>query len=179
MGKVKINNKNVNSWIKNETRKMIRYAEKAAKEVASDKMHAYVAEWYRYNGNPDHVYSSIANSIKARTGNIYNTGNMVKMDVILSVDAGLYAENTAYYSIYRPSYVGGTMMTDEQKFALTFGQQWSDGIIGLPPKDRNGRQWPFIPASISLEDFVVGLFKEEWDTSGTKRMLTKRINKMI
>lgn len=179
MGRVKINNANMKNWVSNETRKMIRHAEKAAKEVALTRMHSYVADWYRYYGSSDHVYSSIANSIKARTGAIYNSGNMVKMDVILSIDSGLYAARTAHYSIYRPTYIGGMSMTDEQKFALTFGQQWEDGVIGLPPKDRNGRSWPHIQAGKSLEDFVADLFLAEWDSSGTKRMLTTRINKMM
>lgn len=179
MAKVKIHTANMNDWIKNETRKMIRHTEKVAKEVALIKMHSYVAEWYRYNGNEDHVYSSIANSLRARTGGIYNSGNMVKMDIILSVDASLYAARTAHYNIYSPSYVGGQSMTEEQKFQLTFGQQWADGVIGLPPTDRNGNHWPHLQASISLEDFVEDLFKSEWNTSGTKRMITTRINRMM
>ena len=39
------------NWVSNETRKMIRHAEKAAKEVALIRMHSYVADWYRYYGS--------------------------------------------------------------------------------------------------------------------------------
>lgn len=179
MGKVKMNTTNMDNWIKNETRKMMRHAAKASAEVAEIRMHSYVAYWYRYYGNSDHVYSSIANSIKSRAENIRSEGDYVKMDVILSFDASMYAANTAHYSIYRPTYAGGDAMTDDQKFALTFGQQWSDGVIGLPHNDRNGREWPHIQASISLEDFASDLFRAEWKGQGTKRMIAMRINKMI
>lgn len=169
---VKVNDKELQKLVDNILAQHVRKVEKASKEVLQIRVSNAIQTWYRYNSENGHHYSSIENSLVTFTEQITQDRNFVYIDISAAIDSGLYRFYTSHYSIYRESYVND--MSEETKLQLTFGQQWYDGVIGLPPVDRNGKRWPHIDAKDSLKNFIIDDLKATWDSPGTKRMISLR-----